>query len=136
MRPRNSGILRDAHTAIGAIGRGQQAPAGAGVDAPLLVARRATGGRGHDPYLQQVRRPVRLRVEFAVPHAGAGAHALNLAGTDHGAVAEAVPVFQRAIENDGDDLHVAMAVGREAFARRDDVLVDHAQRAPAISAGS
>jgi hypothetical protein len=41
------------------------------------------------------------------------------------------PVGQRAVEHIADDLHVAVAVGAEATARGDAVLVDHAQVAHA-----
>jgi Arc/MetJ family transcription regulator len=77
-------------------------------------------------------------VELAVQHAGAGAHALHVAGQDDAgvcaagrAVAHAVLVRQRAVEHITDDLHVAMAVRAEAGARRDAVVVDDAQVAHA-----
>src|SRR6185312_2540660 len=63
--------------------------------------------------------------------AGAGGHALHLARTDRGAVAETVFVFERAVEDVADDLHVAVTVGAEALPRRHAVLVDHAQAAEA-----
>ena len=37
-------------------------------------------------------------------------------------------MLQRAIENIGDDFHVAVRMGGEAAARRDPVLVDHPER--------
>jgi hypothetical protein len=39
-------------------------------------------------------------------------------------VTEAVLVFKSAINHDGDDLHVSVAVHAETFAGRDDVIVD------------
>ncbi len=77
-------------------------------------------------------------VELAVAHAGAGAHPLHVAGTDHArvgaarrAVAHAVLVRQLAAEHVADDLHVAVAVRAEAGAAGDAVLVDDAQGAQA-----
>jgi hypothetical protein len=70
-------------------------------------------------------------IELAVGDAGAGAHALHVAGADRGAIADAVLVAQLARQDVGDDLHVAMAVGAEAGARRDAVFVDHPQVADA-----
>ena len=74
---------------------------------------------------------VRRDVEFAVPDAAAGAHPLHVAGRNGGAVAHAVLVGQCAGGDIGDDLHVAVRVRAEAAARRDQVVVDDAQVAPA-----
>jgi hypothetical protein len=52
------------------------------------------------------------------------------------AVAHAVLVRQRAVEHVADDLHVAVAVGAEAGAGGDAVLVDDAQVAQPMCAGS
>ena len=38
-------------------------------------------------------------------------------------------MLECALEHVGDDLHVAVAVSGEALARRDAIVVDHAQRA-------
>src|SRR5262245_52881533 len=70
-------------------------------------------------------------VVLAVTNAGAGAHALHLARSDHRAVAQAIAVLQRAVEHVGDDLHVAVRMRTKPSARRDAVIVDHAQRAEA-----
>jgi hypothetical protein len=75
-------------------------------------------------------------VELAVAHAGAGAHALHLAGQDGRAIAHAVLVRQRAVEHVADDLHVAVAMGAEAGARGDAVFVDDPQVAQPMWAGS
>jgi hypothetical protein len=78
-------------------------------------------------------------VELAVQHAGAGAHALHVAGADHAggrrrrrlAVAHRVLVRQRAFEHVADDLHVAVAMRAEAGAGGDAVFVDDTQVAHA-----
>src|SRR6185312_6845009 len=83
------------------------------------------------PDLQEMDR-LRLRgIELAVADAGAGTHALHLARPDHRAGADAVLVLERALENIGDDLHVAMAMRVETGAGLDAILVDDAQRAEA-----
>src|SRR5206468_12294286 len=63
--------------------------------------------------------------------AGAGGHALHLAGVDDGPGPQAVLVLERALDDVGDDLHVAVAMGGEACARLHPVLVDDAQAAEA-----
>jgi hypothetical protein len=95
----------------------------AAVEVLLLVAGLDAAVPRQDPDLQEMRGLVGRVVELAVQHAGAGAHALHVAGADdtrHGAavlaVAHAVAVRQRAVEHVGHDLHVAVAVGAEAGA--------------------
>jgi len=66
-----------------------------------------------------------------VTNAGAGRHDLHVPGTDDRSGADAVLVLQRPFEHVGDDLHVAVSVRAEAFARLDAILVDHAQHAVA-----
>jgi len=70
-------------------------------------------------------------VELAVAHTAACAHALHIAGRNALDVAHAVLVRQLAREHVADDLHVAVAMGAKTGARRDAVLVDHPQIAPA-----
>ena len=129
-----AGILADGGAAVGAIGRGDQAPAAThGVERQFLLfvaGRRAALG-WLDPDLQQMRFLVGQRVEFAVHDALAGRHALHLAAPDDAAVAQAVLVLQGAGQDVGDDLHIPVAVRAEAHARRHAVLVDDAQDAPA-----
>src|SRR5947208_13141911 len=67
------------------------------------------------------------RIELAVQDAGTGAHALHVAAPDHRAVAKAVLVLERSLENIGDDLHVTVAVAGEPGARNDPVLVNDPQ---------
>src|SRR5581483_8151390 len=68
-------------------------------------------------------------VRFTVADAGAGAHALTISRTNNRAIAHAVFVLQRPLEHIGDDLHVAMRMHGKAFARGNEVLVNHAQGA-------
>src|SRR5258708_36418295 len=70
-------------------------------------------------------------VVFAVADAGAGAHALGVAGADDGARAEAVLVFERAFEDVGDDFHVVVGVGAETLAGGDPIVIDNAEGAVA-----
>src|SRR5450759_4037884 len=99
------------------------------VEMLLLIARLDADDIRLDPALQQVYEFALRWIELAVLHALPRAHALHVAGTDHRAVAHAVLVLERALEDVGDDLHVAVAMGAEALARLHDVLVDHAQAA-------
>src|SRR5262249_57465033 len=78
----------------------------------------------------------RGRIELAVLDARAGAHDLHLARTDDGSGAEAVAVLELAVEDPGEDLHVAMAVSAEAAPGLDPVVVDHAERAESHVAGA
>ena len=64
-----------------------------------------------------------------MPDAGAGAHALDIAGVDGRAVAHAVLVRKAAFEHVADDLHIPMPVRTEPLAGGDAVFVDHPQRA-------
>src|SRR3546814_8011331 len=79
----------------------------------LLVARREAGALGQNPDLQQMHRILVRGVILAVPDAGAGRHALHLAGSDDRAVAETVAMRERPIQHPGHDLHVTMRVGIE-----------------------
>ena len=108
-----------------------------GVDRLLFIAGRDAALRRHDPDLQQMAGPVAAGVEFGMDDAGARAHALDFAGPDDAAAAAGILVLHRAFQNVGDDLHVAMGMGRKARAARDPVFVDDAQGAEAFEcAGS
>ena len=84
-----------------------------------------------DPDLQEVRLAFAVGVLFAVQHAGAGRHALDLARQDGRGVAHAVGVRQRTFQHIAHDFHVAVAVATEAGAGINAVFVDHPQIAPA-----
>jgi len=62
-------------------------------------------------------------------HARAGAHQLDLARRESAAVAHAVLVFKRAIDDIAEDLHVLVRMIWKSAARRDTVFIDHAKAA-------
>src|SRR5207237_10296037 len=68
-------------------------------------------------------------IELAVPDPAAGGHALHVAGTNHGPIAHAVAMLQRARENVSDDFHVAMRVRGKTLCGRDAIFIDDPQRA-------
>ena len=74
-------------------------------------------------------------IELAVADAGAGGHALQFAGPDDRAVAHAVLVLERPVEDVGDDLHVPMAVHPEPLTGLHPVVVDDPQGAKAHVGG-
>src|SRR5690606_10389268 len=78
---------------------------------------------------------VRRVIEFAVPHAAAGAHALHVTGRNALDVAHAVLVRQIALQHIADDFHVAVTMGTETGAWRDAIFIDHTQIAPAHPGG-
>src|SRR5262245_15540316 len=68
-------------------------------------------------------------IEFAMRDPRARTHALDLAGVNHRASAEAVFVLQGTLQDVREDFHVAVGVRAESSARLHTVLVYHAQRA-------
>src|SRR5262245_15614649 len=127
-------VLVDAHRALAAVARGDEAEPAAQLrrlEVRLLVAGCQARALGQDPDLEEVHALGLRGVVLAVLDPRARAHALHVAGADHRAVAEAVAVLERALEDVGHDLHVAVAVRAEALPGLDAVLVDHAQRAEA-----
>src|SRR4030095_4408115 len=82
----------------------------------LLVARRLAASGRLDPDLQEMHRRARLRVEFAVPYAGARAHALHVARPDDRAVAHAVLMLQFPGQDIANDFHVPVAMCPKALA--------------------
>ena len=66
------------------------------------------------------------RVELAMPDAAAGRHALQIAGPNNRAGADAVFMLERALDNLRYDLHVAVRVRGKATAASDAVVIDHA----------
>src|SRR5437868_9164359 len=120
----------DGHGTVASVGRSDHAQLAELVLARerlLLVSRLNAILFRQDPDLQQVNRIRFGSVAFAVADAATGAHALPVAGTDDRASAEGILVLDGALEDVGDDLHVAMRVRREALAAGDAVLVDDAQ---------
>ena len=59
----------------------------------------------------------------------ARAHTLHFTGADDGLIAHAVFMFERALQDISDDLHIAMSMGRETPAGNHEVLVGHSQLA-------
>ena len=90
----------------------------------LLVPRGKSRGPGQDPDLKEMDRLPGGRVGFAVAHPGAGGHPLDIAGAEDRALPHAVGMGEGSRNDIADDLHVAMAVGAEAAAGLDPVLVD------------
>src|SRR5688572_16615036 len=78
----------------------------AGVDAVLLR---------QDPDLEEVHELRLRRIEFAVRDAGAGGHALDVTGANDRSRAHRVLVLEAALEDVGDDLHVAMRMASETL---------------------
>lgn len=111
------------------LGRGDESEAGlgGGGEGFLLVARGEAAAVGVNPDLEEVDGVGVGGVALAVEDAASGGHALELAGSDDGGVAEVVSVLEFALEDVGDDLHVAVSVGVEASAGCDAVLVDDAE---------
>src|SRR5690348_798539 len=124
-------ILVNSDAAVAAVLRRNLAPPSAPVGSrkcTLLIAGREALTPWQDPNLQEMHRLGFRGVVFAMAHAGAGGHALHLAGSDHRAGAGRILVFERAVQHIGNDLHVAMAMRRKSGARNDAILVDDAQR--------
>src|SRR5262249_33552138 len=61
-----------------------------------------------------------------------GGHPLGVARADHRAVSEAVAMLERAGEDPGDDLHIAVRMRVEPAGRPDEIVVDHPQRPEAV----
>src|SRR5207247_1131187 len=133
-RREDAGGLVHGERAVAPVGRGRNAQPALhlrGRERALLVAGREPLPLGQDPDLEKVHGLDARRVVLAVRDAGAGGHALHLAGVDDGPGPQAVLVLERALDDVGDDLHVAVAMGGEACARLHPVLVDDAQAAEA-----
>src|ERR1043166_812693 len=73
----------------------------------------------------------RRRVEFAVLYPSASRDPLEIAGVQHRAVAHAVAMSQRALQNIRDDLHILMRMLAKTLARRYAILVDDPHRSKA-----
>src|SRR5688500_10756779 len=127
-------VLPHRDRAVAPFARGDEAEPAAPLlfgELALLVAGRVAAALGRDPDLQEVDGLLRRRVELAVRDARARAHALHLARADDRAVAHAVAVLERAADDVGQNLHVAVRVRAEAARGRDEVLVDDEEVAEA-----
>ena len=156
----DGGIGVHGHRAVLSPARGnahQAAPAVCGREVFLRVAGAYAGEQGLDPDLQEMGGLVGQRIEFAVAHAPACAHALYVARVQDasgglcrispwcargrraarllaGAFVQVVLVAQGAVEHIAHDLHVAVPVRAKAFAGRHRVIVEHQQVAMALVA--
>src|SRR5207302_255797 len=104
---KQAGILMNGQRAIGAIGRGDQTkPASLLLLAhrKLFVARLESLPLRQEPDLVEMDPLLLGRIELTMPYPRACGHVLHLTRAQDGAVAEAVPVFERPFEDAGDDL--------------------------------
>lgn len=74
-------------------------------------------------------------IHFAVVDARACTHGLDVAYGDGTAVLLAVAMLQLAFQWNGDNLHILMRMGSEAFSRSYPVVVQNAQRAEIHAGG-
>src|ERR1700757_4848180 len=128
----------DGQGAFGTIGRGDQTEPTTLLrltQRKLLVTRLQPLAFRQQPDLVEMDTFLVRGVELAVAHAGAGGHALQFTGLDDRAVAHAVLVCERPVEDVGDDLHVPMAVHPEPLTGRNPVVVDDPQGAEARVGG-
>ncbi len=131
-------ILVDRHRAVAAVARADEAQLAALVvraERLLFIARAQSFAFRNDPDLQEVHGLALRVIELAVTDARTCGHALHIARPNDRAGADAVLVFEGAVEHVGNDLHVAVAVRAEAHAGLHPVLVDDPQRAEAHMLG-
>src|ERR1700680_1681706 len=79
------------------------------------------------PDLQQMSRIGFRCVGFTVPHSGARAHALSIAGANDRPIPHAVLVLESPFQQVGDDLHVTVRMHGKTMASLNPVFVNHAQ---------
>ncbi len=66
-------------------------------------------------------------IELTVPDPGSSRHVLYIAAFHNCAIAHAVFMFQRALDDVGDYFHIAVRVRAEALPRFDPVFVNNTQ---------
>src|SRR5690606_25271233 len=105
----------------------------------LLIARAYPLELRQDPDLQKMRAAIIKIIEFAMHHACAGTHALDVARSDNTAVrragfavTHAVLMGKLAIEHVADDLHVPVAVRPKTMPGGDRVIIDDTEVTPAL----
>ena len=86
---------------------------------PLLI--------GQKPDLQKVDGLFHRGVVFRVKDARSRRHPLELSGMEQSPVAQAVPVFQGAVDHIGHDFHVGVRMFAESSTRLNGVVVEHPQ---------
>src|SRR5262249_6867369 len=79
--------------------------------------------------LQNVRANILERIKFGVANSRSRRHMLNFSGIDRALGPERVLMFEGALDDVSDNLHVLMRVSGKSLAGRDAVLVDHTQNA-------
>src|SRR2546428_1489095 len=128
--PVDASVLVDGDRSLAGIARREQAQLAAALlrrEALLLVSRFHPAALGNDPDLQEVHGLGFGGVELAVHHPATRAHALDVSGLDHASPSGGIAMRETAVEDVGDDLHVAVQMGTEALSGLDRVVVDHAQ---------
>lgn len=98
---------------------------------PFAVARSEPVLFRSEPDLQKVNGFGGGGVELRMGHTRAGAHQLDLARLESAPVAHAVFVFERAIDDIAEDLHVPVRMIWKTTAWCDTVLIDHTKAAKA-----
>jgi len=122
-------LVDDDRAVLAVVGRDESQPAAlVGDREVLLLVAGASGGLGVDQICSRCTGCVSEGLN-SLWSPQAGAHALHVAHANDGAVAHGVLVLELALEEVGDDLHVAMPVLAEALSGGDAVVVDDAQRA-------
>ena len=106
----------------------QGCPARANREGLLGIGRWPSCGTRFDPNLQQPAGPLAL-VDFAMHHARASAHGLDLSCCQYFRMAHRIAVAELPLHHHRDDLHVAVGVHAKALAWGDGVVVDHPQGA-------
>jgi len=96
------------------------------VEGALFIAWFESGPRGVHPNLEQMDR-LRKGIEFAMDDSCTGGHALHVSGANDAGVAHGVLMFDRAGEDIGEDLHIAVWVHSESLAARNSILIDNAK---------
>ena len=92
----------------------EPAPVELGVDVELLVGGIDRLRVGQYPHLHEMHVAVAARVHLRVPDAPPGAHPLGQPRIDEALVSGGVLVLELAVEDPGDDLHVAVGMRGEA----------------------
>src|SRR5579864_9195332 len=122
-------ILVDLYRSIARIARGDQAQLASLLrfgKALLLVAWRQRSFFWLNPDLQQVHGLTLRWIEFAVANPASCRHALAIARKDHRTGSQTIFVLKLALENVGDDFHVAMRMRGEPGVGRNPIFVDDA----------
>src|SRR6185437_2199380 len=99
-----------------------------GIEAFLFMTRLPAILPGKDPDLQEIDIVVMRSIVFGMSDAAARAHQLYITGIDDPVRPRAVLMRERALQRDGDDLHILMRMAVETPSAFHDIVVQHAQR--------